>query len=362
MIRSKLKFNELSDLFYSWLLNVKDKIVNFDIKPAEPVIPGLLTEADALIESDKHAEAEKVLNKVLEINNVNLPALKKLINLNLRNGNWQKTIYLLKRAQKIDIASYNLKCLLGYTYGIQGNLRACAKYYKEALLLKPDCEKSQHFVDAASKKNTAIAPRQYIINLFNDYAETFEKSLVEELDYQAHIKLANYMRTLISNKTVIENVIDLGCGTGLLGQELTKNFVINNLIGVDLSPNMLEISKVKNIYQGLHNMDLIEYLRMTQPGIDLIVSSDVLIYIGDLSPVMQESYRCLKPDGFFCFSIENLDRDNYSLSVTGRYLHSLAYLKSLCKQHNFSKMYTQPVELRKQFGDVVTGHLILLQK
>jgi len=46
-------------------------------------------------------------------------------------------------------------------------------------------------------------------------------------------------------------VLDLGCGTGLIGKYLAPQG-FKNIVGVDISPNMLEEASVKGVYSELH--------------------------------------------------------------------------------------------------------------
>lgn len=343
-------------------LNIKEKIANFDIKPARPVIADLLQKVDVALEEKNILLADRILHKLLAINDTNYNTLTKAIDVNIKLGRVRQATRLLKHAIKYYPEVEHLHGLLGFLYSKQGNLHASAKAYKQALTLCPQSTNHKHFFDAASRNNTAIAPREYVIDLFDTYAETFEHSLVDKLRYKAHIELPAFIYSLCEKPATIGKAIDMGCGTGLLGQELLRHFNIQHLAGVDLSTKMLEHCQAKNIYQSLHNADLLDYLRAIEPGIDLIVCTDVLIYLGDLSSVFEQCYRVLTPGGYFGFSVEKLWWGDFKLTTTGRYQHSLQYLKSLYKRYQFSKMYSQTIDLRTESGNMVKGYLVLLQK
>ena len=46
-------------------------------------------------------------------------------------------------------------------------------------------------------------------------------------------------------------LIDFGCGTGILGENLNQ-VGYTNVVGVDGSPEMLEVARAKNVYKSLH--------------------------------------------------------------------------------------------------------------
>src|SRR5207248_233908 len=76
------------------------------------------------------------------------------------------------------------------------------------------------------------------------------------------------------------DVLDLGCGTGLCGALLRR--WARTLVGVDLSPGMLEKARERGCYDRLEQGDLVAVMRtMPARSFDLIVATDVLIYIGD---------------------------------------------------------------------------------
>ena len=73
--------------------------------------------------------------------------------------------------------------------------------------------------------------------------------------YVGHIKCADAFNAAASeafgdSKTNLK-LLDLGCGTGLLGQTLKEKFGFGNLVGLDVSEDMLEKAKEKGIYNKL---------------------------------------------------------------------------------------------------------------
>lgn len=359
-----LRFRQLNPAAWPLLKGIKQKLINFDIKPVKPIIPELLQQVEAAITAESYLLADKILNKILILNNANYVALVCAIDVNIILCRDEKAKLLLKRAIRYYPNDYKFHQELALLLGKEGKSNASAKYFKQALALCPDSKtiEIKHFYDAASGNTTSLAPRKYIVNLFDGYAPNFEHSLVKNLAYTGHITVAAALKPHISGQQTLERVIDLGCGTGLVGAELVKHFKITHLAGVDLSSKMLAVADEKKIYHSLHNSDLFEYLSAHEHQTDVIISSDVMIYLGDLAPLFAHCHRILKPKGFFAFNIEKLRWGDYKLSRTGRYQHSLQYIKSLYKRYHFSKMYSQTIELRKESGNMVAGYLVLLQR
>jgi ubiquinone/menaquinone biosynthesis C-methylase UbiE len=106
------------------------------------------------------------------------------------------------------------------------------------------------------------------------------------------------------------DVLDFGCGTGLLTLALQP--LVRSITGIDSSPGMLEVLKTKVASQKLPNVN-IHCLDLEQgatlPGsYDLVVSSMTLHHIREIGPLLGQFYRLLRPTGHLC--IADLDPDD----------------------------------------------------
>lgn len=99
-------------------------------------------------------------------------------------------------------------------------------------------------------------PAEYISKLFDDYALSFESSL-HELKYIVPSIIVNELH---KSHKVFYSILDLGSGTGLLGDEITKSNLTNCMIGLDLSRKMLEVSLEKKTYNILVSTDILTFL------------------------------------------------------------------------------------------------------
>ena len=57
----------------------------------------------------------------------------------------------------------------------------------------------------------------------------------------------------------IGKVLDLGCGTGLVGQAFKMDK--NSFIGVDISQKMLDKAALKGVYANLIKADIVDFLQ-----------------------------------------------------------------------------------------------------
>ena len=130
----------------------------------------------------------------------------------------------------------------GNTLTDLGRLDEAEASYSRAIALKPDFVETKHMLAALLGKTTAIAPRDYVEGLFDNYAAEFESSLVDNLEYKTPKVIAE-MITRDNKFGSLGSIMDLGCGTGLLGMEI--NQFCDYLEGIDLSEKMLAEAKKK---------------------------------------------------------------------------------------------------------------------
>ena len=239
----------------------------------------------------------------------------------------------------------------------QGKLEEAIEAYNKALAIKPDDAEAKHMLAALIGETTNAPPREYVENLFDKYAVRFESSLVGDLEYCIPRTLTDIILKQSSNRS-LGSVLDLGCGTGLVGDEV-KRFC-ENLEGIDLSKLMLEQARLKNVYDKLTHSDIIEYLSNEELNFDYFISTDVFIYVGNLTEVFRLIKSRNKQPGKLAFSTEHTEKDGFHLQKTGRYTHSKSYIEGLCAEFKYTTSHFSTSNLRKEKGQFLTGGLYVL--
>jgi predicted TPR repeat methyltransferase len=205
------------------------------------------------------------------------------------------------------------------------------------------------------------ASNEYIVEHFDRFAEKFDQTLVEDLGYRA----PHYLReALVADGTLAKgrklDILDLGCGTGLCGVEIKR--WIRRLHGIDLSKAMLAKARRRKIYHSLKASEITAYLGKTAETYDLVVSSDVLIYFGDLSPVFAGAARVLRSGGRLAFSVEQATGTQPVLTTSGRFAHGRSYLRKALSKAGFSVVSITPTILRKEYEVPVKGLVVVARK
>lgn len=95
--------------------------------------------------------------------------------------------------------------------------------------------------------------------------------------------------------TAVEHAADLGCGTGRTGAWLRARGVAR-LDGIDLTPEMLAIARIREIYDQLGEADVAA--TGLEGGVyDLVTTCLVDEHLRDLRPLYREVSRLLRPGG-----------------------------------------------------------------
>jgi len=231
--------------------------------------------------------------------------------------------------------------------------------YRQALALGGNADMIRYSLAAlGAEPSPALSPQHYIVGLFDMYAETFDRDLVDKLNYQSPRLLAQLVARSVPADARLD-ILDIGCGTGLMGEGLRAHK--RTLTGVDLSPNMLEQARRRGIYDRLIESDIVAFLETQTDQFDVTVSTDVFIYIGDLAGIFAGVRRALRGDGLFCFSVEAVDDGDFVLQPTLRYAHSIAYLTRLAEQNSLVVATIEPHAVRREAQGSVAGYNIVMR-
>lgn len=137
-------------------------------------------------------------------------------------------------------------------------------------------------------KTYAARSRGDLLAAYSEWAPTYDVDSVERFGYVAPERAARVLSDRLretgrpSPKDC--RILDVGAGTGLVGEEL-RRLGHGNVVGWDCSPDMLRVAEAKACYAELHCVDLCDSadaLR-TSTGIET-GSFDAAISVGTFTP------------------------------------------------------------------------------
>jgi len=276
---------------------------------------------------------------------------KKIKKIDLAIIHFEKTIIL-----NPDYAPAYLN--LGNIFGQINQSNKAIEYYKKALIIKPDYSQASHMINVLNGNKSTDSSKAYVKNLFDSYAETFNESLVEKLEYKLPFIIRELILNLDINKSKFNKVIDLGCGTGLSGNGLRD--ISENLTGIDISKNMIDKTRELGVYDNLIVGDIDETLKLSKEKYDLFVALDVFVYVGELKTIFKTIRDCCNKNAFFIFSTEIQTDGGYSLLKSARFSHSEEYISKIAL-NGFKLIKSHDVNLRKDKKGWINGRLYIFQ-
>jgi len=266
-------------------------------------------------------------------------------------------------------------CNLGLALEECGDLAGAVAALREALRLQPDSGFIAYHLAAVSAQAGEThslvkeCPRDYLIPLFDGYADRFDAHLFQTLRYLGPQLLAEIVGEVpgLEHRPLPWDVLDLGCGTGMTGVPFRT--AARTITGVDLSSRMLAhaarrvMPDGRRVYDTLLDCDLVAALA-SGAVYDLILAADVFIYVGDLRDVFTSIRGALRPGGLFAFTIEVWDgSEDYRLLPTRRYAQSPAYIVNLARVAGLQVVRQRESTLRLgERQESVRGMVFLLRQ
>ncbi|MBP1850941.1 methyltransferase domain-containing protein [Rhizobium halophytocola] len=242
-----------------------------------------------------------------------------------------------------------------------GDIDAAVAAYQECLDIDPEDHGGAAVRMAALGRGETPprAPDAYVETLFDQHAEAFEDILVEQLGYAVPMLVRQRLQALELGP--FKRMLDLGCGTGLTGGALRD--MADDITGIDLSENMVEIAHEKDLYETLYVAEVEDFLEDNDDEpFDLVTATDVLPYLGALEPLFFGAAENMVRGGLFVFSSETLsetDGQNYRVGPHQRFLHTERYIRERLDATGFELVEITEINVRMQDGQPSPGHLVV---
>jgi predicted TPR repeat methyltransferase len=137
-------------------------------------------------------------------------------------------------------------------------------------------------------------------DLYRDWAGSYDQHLERGLRYVAPTVIAQMLSVAEPDHRV--RVLDVGCGTGLVGVSLSKlGFV--QLDGLDFSSQMLDEARRKGVYRKLIHADLNESLDLAPSTYGAAISCGTFTHGHVDANALDRIARLLKPGAIFACTI-----------------------------------------------------------
>lgn len=145
---------------------------------------------------------------------------------------------------------------------------------------------------------------QELLERYDQWAKEYDTDLEQKEEYQGTKITADLFTKYVPR---VARILDVGAGTGLMGQ-LLSILGYENLLAMDLSKGMLDVARQKGVYRALDQMVLGETLDYATDSFDAVISTGVFITSHAPASAFDEIVRIVRPDGYIIFT---LSEDSY---------------------------------------------------
>lgn len=202
---------------------------------------------------------------------------------------------------------------------------------------------------------------QITFNTWNELAPWYEEIFMH-LDIYNH----TYDAFCQAIQTEKPNVLELGCGPGNISKYILNKRPDINLLGTDVSSNMLTFARKNNPMAEFKLLDIRQLDSMKQK-FDALMIGFCLPYLSkeDFTKLLHDSYAVLNNKGIIYLSCIEGDYEQSGMITNGRgsqtlmFYYDLPYLIKTLEHFHFTliQKYTVPYTVQPE---KTTSHLILI--
>ncbi len=331
-------------------------------------IPPRVTLARLYRARGKAIEAERILLDALRIDpksldrHVGTSVHCGLGNALMAQGRIQDALDHYRRGIALTPDQTELRTLIGYALCRLGWFEQAADNYREMLRRNPDDANAHHLLaSCGGEVAPSRAQDRYVRETFDAFSVSFDAKL-QALGYRAPQLIADLMHACTAPGEPVAQLLDAGCGTGLLG-ELVRDRC-QWMAGVDLSGGMLARARKRELYDELHEAELTAWLSAQSNRFDVVASADTLCYFGPLETAVASAHAALRTGAWLVFSVEHDDVQTspHRLQHHGRYAHRRDYVESVLANAGYGQVQVREDVLRKELGEPVNGLVVAARR
>jgi len=179
-----------------------------------------------------------------------------------------------------------------------------------------------------------------IIARYAEFAPVYNQS-VNQWGYETPELVVQSFRQYIPSTTAA--ILDAGCGTGLVGKALVQSGY-TQIVGIDISPEMLAIAKETECYQKLEQHDLTEIpYPFTDNSFAVVTCIGVFSLIKNPLPIFSEFCRLVQRGGYFIFTLRE--------ELHAKYDYESALKRLEIDGFAHQKLKTKPMDLLPKHKD-----------
>lgn len=159
-----------------------------------------------------------------------------------------------------------------------------------------------------SPEAAALLERAYALEndaqsraLYRDWADTYDETMLAGLQYLSPATVAGLLAQHLPDRAA--PVLDIGCGTGLVGRELARHGFAC-IDGLDVSAEMMQVAKRRGGYRGFVQADLNRALDIGDATYGGASCAGTFTHGHVDARCLDELFRVLQPGAPFSFTVK----------------------------------------------------------
>lgn len=281
---------------------------------------------------------------------------------------------------------------LGKTYLAKGDYPTANKYFK---IFAENSEKTKHlsYFLALTAEDTKIPfpDHELIKEYFSLFSNFFNESFTRSFNYQGISATYERIDAKYTDHNKELNILEIGCGTGLLATKIKANYKNVHITGVDFCPEMIDLCKKQKInkelikdhdiidltqeissedvhvYDKLVKKDFFEHIKNEDTNYDLVICRGFLHYCSNLKGFFKESAKLLNKNGSLIFHVnkpynkeqkqELFKKNSYPFYLEIR-SHTKTSIEKSGKDAGLAMDYAEAIEIEQN----IKSNLYLFEK
>ena len=134
--------------------------------------------------------------------------------------------------------------------------------------------------------------KEKVVKFFNEQASDYKNKYEKINDLRSFIFFERKRLVLDMLGKDCKRALDVGCGPGVYADELVES--CDELYGIDISSEMIEIANNKHYSKAKFSVGSIENLQFKDNFFDSVICVGVLEYLDDIEKGIKETARVIK--------------------------------------------------------------------